>query len=340
MSERGDRIAVVGTTSWGTTLAVLFARNGHDVVLSARTEAEADTLEAKRENERHRPGLGFPETLRVSADPASLAEASLVVLAVPSHTLEANLERVGRGIGAEASVLSAIKGLDPGTGWRMSETIAAHGVDARRILVLSGPNFASEVAAGLPAATVVAGQDETRARQAQALLAGPTFRVYTSADVVGVELGGALKNVIAIACGISDGLGFGENAKAGLITRGLAEIVRLGVALGASAMTFLGLAGVGDLVLTCESDLSRNRRLGLALAAGRSREEALASVDGVVEGAVAVRAVGSLAARASVEMPISEALYAVLYEGRSPGDAVRALMARSAKAELEGLDLV
>jgi glycerol-3-phosphate dehydrogenase (NAD(P)+) len=237
-------------------------------------------------------------------------------------------------------VLSAIKGIDPDSGRRVSETIAAAGIDAARLLVLSGPNFAKEIARGLPAATVIAGSDEARVRQAQAWLNGPKLRVYASDDVAGVELGGALKNVVAIACGISDGLGYGENAKAALITRALAEIARLGAAMGARPLTFLGLAGMGDLILTCESDLSRNRRFGLALAKGLAFDEAIRSVDGVVEGAVTARAVPALARRAGVEMPICASLHAVLYEGKTPGEAVQALMARATKQEFEDVSFV
>jgi glycerol-3-phosphate dehydrogenase (NAD(P)+) len=215
----------------------------------------------------------------------------------------------------------------------MSEVCESFGIEAERLLVLSGPNFAGEIAAGLPAATVVAGRDEGRARQAQALLNGPAFRVYTSSDPVGVELSGALKNVVAIACGLSDGLGYGENAKAALITRGLAEITRLGVAAGAQPLTFLGLAGIGDLVLTCGSNTSRNRRLGLALAHEMTLEEAQESIDGVVEGVVTARAVPQLARRTGVEMPICESLHAVLFESKTAVEAGRELMARAARAE-------
>lgn len=326
-------IAVIGTTSWGTTLAVLLARNGHDVALIARTTAEADSLDAARENPRHRPGLRFPTNLRATIDPETLATADLIVLAVPSASLRANLTRLAPAFAPEASVLSAVKGMEPEGCLRMSEVIEAFGVEAQRILVLSGPNFAGEIAAGLPAATVIAGADPGRARQAQALLNGPTFRVYTSEDVAGVELGAALKNVVAVACGLSDGLGYGENAKAGLITRSLAEITRLGIAAGANPMTFLGLAGLGDLVLTCGSDVSRNRRLGLTLAKGMALDDALASIDGVVEGAVTARAIPGLVRRFGVELPVCQSLYAVLYEGKPPGEAVRELMSRAAKPE-------
>jgi glycerol-3-phosphate dehydrogenase (NAD(P)+) len=215
----------------------------------------------------------------------------------------------------------------------MSQVIESFGIETERIVVLSGPNFAGEIAAGLPAATVVAGSDGRRVREAQTLFNGQTFRVYTSDDPVGVELSGALKNLIAIACGLSDGLGYGENAKAALITRGLAEITRLGVAAGAQPLTFLGLAGIGDLVLSCGSSTSRNRRLGLALAREMSLDEALESIDGVVEGVVTAKAVPLLARRLGVEMPICESLRAVLFEGKTAVEAGRELMARAARAE-------
>jgi glycerol-3-phosphate dehydrogenase (NAD(P)+) len=328
-------VAVIGTTSWGTTLAVLLARGGSDVSLIARGVPEADSLNATRENVRHRPGLAFPERLCVTADPEALATAEVVVIAVPSATLRDNLTRLAPAIASEATVLSATKGVEPDSCLRMSEVIAEFGIERQRVLALSGPNFAAEIAKGLPAATVIAGTDADRARQAQSLLNGPTLRVYTSDDLAGVELGGALKNVVAVACGLSDGLGYGANAKAALITRALAEITRLGVAAGARPMTFLGLAGMGDLVLTCGSDLSRNRRLGLALAEGKSLDEASAGIEGVVEGAVTARAVPGLVQRYKVELPICSALHAVLYESKPPAEAVRELMSRATKAEFE-----
>jgi glycerol-3-phosphate dehydrogenase (NAD(P)+) len=327
------RVAVAGTTSWGTTLAVLAARGGADVSLLARNVAEADAINAARENARHRPGLKLPANVTATIDPEALATSDAVVLAVPSASLRTNLTRLAPAISQTASVISATKGIEPDSCLRMSQVIESFGVEASRVLVLSGPNFAGEIAAGLPAATVVAGVDEARARQAQALLNGPTFRVYTSDDTVGVELSGALKNVVAIACGLSDGLGYGENAKAALITRGLAEITRLGVAAGAQPLTFLGLAGLGDLVLTCGSNTSRNRRLGLALAQELSLDEALESIDGVVEGIVTARAVPQLARRIGVEMPICESLHAVLFDGKTAVEAGRELMARAARAE-------
>jgi glycerol-3-phosphate dehydrogenase (NAD(P)+) len=330
------RVAVAGTTSWGTTLAVLLARNGADVALWARTEAEAQSLQASLRTPR-RPELTFPDSLHATADPACFADADLVLLAVPSASLRSNLQRIVPHLPPDAAVLSVVKGIEPESGLRMSELIVEAGVAVDRVLVLSGPNFAGEIASSLPAATVVAGTDAGSTSLAQKLLSGPTFRVYTSDDVAGVELGGALKNVVAIACGLCDGLGYGANARAALITRALAEITRLGVAAGARPLTFLGLAGMGDLILSCQSDTSRNRRLGLALATGQNLEAAIASIDGVVEGAVTARAIPLLSAKHGVELPICGALHAVLYEGLAPKDAVGLLMGRASRPELDGL---
>ncbi len=325
------KVAVVGTTSWGTTLACLLAKNGHDVMLVARDAEEADHLQQARANVRHLPGVSFPEELQVVI-PEFTQGSEVFFLAVPSATLRYNLVRVLPFIGPYTLVVSAIKGIEPETGLRVSEIINQAGIQDLRVLVLSGPNFAREIAEGLPAATTVAGMFNAPER-IQELLSSPTFRVYTSADVVGVEVAGALKNPIAIACGIADGLGFGENAKAAFITRALVEITRLGVKMGADERTFHGLAGSGDLWLTCQSNTSRNRRLGLDIAKGRSLSQALSSLGGVAEGAVTVKAIGLLAERYDVEMPICQKLYEVLYEGKDPMEAVQELLAREAKAE-------
>jgi glycerol-3-phosphate dehydrogenase (NAD(P)+) len=327
------RVAVIGTTSWGTTLAALLARGGCEVALMARNVAEADSINATHENARHRPGLKLPDNLTATIDPEAVATADVVLLAVPSAGLRTNLVRLAPAISQSASVVSATKGIEAESCLRMSEVIESFGIGADRVMALSGPNFAGEIAAGLPAATVVAGRDESRARRVQELLNGGAFRVYTSDDPVGVELCGALKNVIAIACGLSDGQGYGENAKAALITRGLAEITRLGIAAGAQPMTFLGLAGIGDLVLSCESNTSRNRRLGLALAREMSLDEALESIEGVVEGVGTARSVPQLSRRFGVEMPICESLHAVLFDGKPAVEAGRELMARAARPE-------
>ena len=326
-------VAVIGATSWGTTLAALFARNGSNVALVTRSVAEADALESARENRRHRPGLPFPDTLHATFDPETLALADVVVIAVPSAVMRENLIRTAPAISPDASIVSATKGIEAPECLRMSQVIATFGVEPERIMVLSGPNFAGEIARGLPAATVVAGTSSERATQVQSLLNGHSFRVYTSEDVAGVEIGGAVKNVVAIACGLSDGLGYGENAKAGLITRGLAEITRLGVAAGANPMTFLGLAGMGDLVLSCQSNQSRNHALGVALAQDQSLEEAIENAAGVVEGVETARSLPGLARRYNVAMPICESLHSVLFEAKPPVEAGRELMSRATRPE-------
>jgi glycerol-3-phosphate dehydrogenase (NAD(P)+) len=327
------RVAVLGTTSWGTTLAVLLARNGAGVALICRSEGEVHNLAAAGQNRRHRPGLLFPDTLRPTADLDELGDVEALFIAVPSATLHENLERVLPSLNADATIVSATKGIDIASGDRISEAIEAMGVDPSRLAALSGPNFAGEIANGLPAATVVAGSDARRVTAAQALLNSAGFRVYTSGDIAGVEFGGALKNVVAIASGLSDGLGYGDNARAALITRSVAEITRLGVAAGAQAMTFMGLAGIGDIILTCGSDQSRNRRLGLALAEGRSLKSYVMGIDSVVEGAVTAQAIPALTNRYGVEMPICEALHAVLYGGKPVAEAVQELMSRAARPE-------
>jgi glycerol-3-phosphate dehydrogenase (NAD(P)+) len=326
-------ITVVGTGAWGTTLAALLAGNGRDTVLLCRTLEEARRLRADGENRRHCPGLKFPAGLRLRHRPDVIAASEIVVIAVPSGALRDNCARVQPFVRPSSTVVCATKGIEPDTGLRMSEVLGACGVSGGQVCVLSGPNFSAEIGAGLPAATVIAGPDVERVSAARDAFMSDRFRVYTSEDVAGVEIGGAVKNVVAIACGISDGLGMGQNAKAALMTRALAEIARLGEACGARPMTFLGLAGVGDLIATCESDLSRNRRLGIALARGKTLAEALAGIDGVVEGVQTTRAVAVLSARVGVEMPIARELYAVLFEGKAPADSLLDLMRRAPASE-------
>jgi glycerol-3-phosphate dehydrogenase (NAD(P)+) len=321
------RASVIGATSWGTTLAKLLAGGGTDTSLVVRSVAEADTINAARV-----PSLRLPNNLIATVDPECLATSDLVVIAVPSATLRQNLVRHAPAISPDATIVSATKGIEPDTCMRMSQVIETFGVESERVLALSGPNFAREIVASLPAATVIAGIDEARAYFAQQLLNSTHFRVYTSDDPIGVELAGALKNIVAIVCGLSDGLGYGDNARAALITRGLAEITRLGVAAGAQPLTFLGLAGIGDLVLTCQSDQSRNRRLGQALAKGLDLRQAVESI-GLVEGVVTTRAVPLLAQRHGVEMPICGSLHSILFQGKSAAEAGRDLMARAARPE-------
>ncbi len=334
------KIAVIGTTAWGTTLATLLATKGMEVWLWARTEAEAELLSRERENKQHLPGIAFPPTLRITAlTREALSGAELVILAVPSQTMRQNLRKLKEHLDPSIIVLSASKGIEVGSTRRMSEVITEElGQEFElRIGVLSGPNFSREVAQGLPTATVVASKNADVARRIQEALFTPRFRAYVNDDVVGVELGGALKNVIALAAGISDGLGFGANTKAALITRGLAEMTRLGVACGARALTFSGLSGLGDLVATCFSQLSRNRFVGQELGRGRQLSEILTTLKGIAEGVETTRACLKLAHSLNVEMPITQQVHQVLFEGLSPREAVPALMERELKHELSGV---
>jgi glycerol-3-phosphate dehydrogenase (NAD(P)+) len=330
-------VAVVGGGSWGTALAIHLTRLGIAPRLRVRDAELAELIRVRRENSWYLPGIPLPPAVSptVSLEEA-LEEAGLVVLAIPSHAFAGIAESLRPWLRPGAAILSGTKGLDPVGLRRMSE-ILTEIVPTRPVAVLSGPTFAREVALGLPSAAVIASVDPGLAANLQRVLTSPEFRLYTNRDVVGVELGGALKNIIAIATGISDGLGLGENARAGLITRGLAEITRLGVALGASRPTFAGLAGLGDLVLTCTGSLSRNRALGLALGSGKSLAAAQAETRMVAEG---VRTTGSalrLAGRAGVTLPICQEVNAVLFEGKAPQAALRALLEREVRPEEERL---
>jgi glycerol-3-phosphate dehydrogenase (NAD(P)+) len=337
MSSTGGppRVAVVGTGAWGTTLAVMVARS-EPVVLLARSAERAARLAAERRNDRL-PGIELRSDVHVSADPADLGDAELVVVAVPSAHVRETVERIATSIPADAAVVSVVKGLERGSLLRMSEVIVDAGsIDATRVAVLSGPNLAREIAQRLPASAVVASEERSLAERVAARLARRRFRLYTNSDVLGVELCGALKNVIAIAAGAVDELGFGDNGKAGLMTRGLAEMTRLGIAMGANPLTFAGLAGIGDVIATCGSGLSRNHRLGVELAKGRSWAEIEDSLGGVAEGAYTVDAAIALARRHGVEMPIAQEVHNALFEGKSVQRCLIDLLARESKDELAG----
>ena len=331
-------ITVIGSGSWGTTLACMLARAGRTVSLLVRSEDEAAGLRAAGENGRYLPGVSFPAQLAIDGDPRSALEhARVVLLAVPSQTMRRNVAAVRQHIPPTAAVLSCAKGFEQGSLERMSAVIAEElAVAPQRVGALSGPNIAREVIEGKPAVSVVA-TGEQAARMAQQLLTTPQFRIYTSDDVVGVEIAGALKNIIALGAGISDGMQAGDNAKAAFMTRGLAEIARLGLALGAHPLTFAGLAGLGDLVATCASPYSRNRRLGQALAEGLTLEEAKLRLGQVAEGVTTVMTARQLAAQFGVEMPITDQLHAILFEGKNPREALVTLMQRDVKHELDGL---
>ncbi|MBZ0071097.1 MAG: NAD(P)H-dependent glycerol-3-phosphate dehydrogenase [Thiohalobacteraceae bacterium] len=327
-------IAVLGAGSWGTALAILLARNGHNVRLWGNEAGAMARMARERCNTRYLPDAPFPTGLAIHADlSAVLADRAAALVVVPSHAFRTLLTAIAPLLAPGTPVAWATKGLELSSGKLLHQVAGEILPAGTPQAVISGPTFAREVAAGLPTATTVAGSDTAAAEHFAALLHGTTFRAYTSTDRIGVELGGALKNVLAIAAGISDGLGLGANSRAALITRGLAEMMRLGAALGGQRETFEGLAGVGDLVLTCTDDQSRNRRMGLALGRGQSREAAHKAIDQVVEGVDTAHEIHQLGRRHGVELPISEQVYRVLYEGVAPKDAVHALLARDPKPE-------
>lgn len=334
-----EKIAVVGAGAWGTTLAVMLSRKGLDTTLLTHKTAHAAEIRDIHENRKYLPEIAIPESMVVSSvHEVDTASATTIILVVPSAHVRAAAERLRPFINRDAIIISCAKGFEFQTYLRMTEVIAeATRLPDERICALSGPNLAREIAAGMPASSVVASASRETGRRAQHVLSSPQFRVYTSDDVVGVEYGGALKNVIALAAGAVDGLGAGQNAKASLMTRGLAEMTRLGVAAGAKAHTFSGLSGLGDLVATCESPLSRNRTFGERLGKGVAVDRAAGQSPHVVEGVSATRAAVALAERHNVEMPIARAVLNVL-EGRSSvHDAVSALMTRDVRPELDDI---
>ena len=329
------RAAVLGTGSWGTAFGKVLADAGTDVVLWSRREALAATVRERRENPDYLPGIALPARLTATSDAAQAVDgADLVVLAVPSQSLRDNLAALAGALPRGVLLVSLLKGVELGTTKRMSEVVQeVVGVPAGQVAVVSGPNLAREVAEGQPSATVVACADADACALLQAACSTPYFRPYTNPDVVGCELGGAVKNVIALATGMAEGMGFGDNTKASLITRGLAETARLGVALGADPMTFAGLAGLGDLVATCSSPLSRNRTFGERLGRGETVAEVLATRQQTAEGVKSCVSVLELARKHGVDMPITEQVVAVCHEGLPPHKVIRSLMTRQAKSE-------
>ena len=327
-------IAVVGAGSWGTALALLLARNGCQVSLWGRDPTHLEQMASQRSNERYLPGETFPTTVDIVPDLAdAVGPSDNVLIAVPSHAF-AGIVRLLAEIGVEGKRLCwATKGFEPGSGRLLHEVISGEVDDKAELAVLSGPTFASEVARGLPAAVTIGSREPEFALALAECFRSDRFRVYTSDDLVGVQVGGGVKNVLALAAGIADGLDFGANTRAALITRGMAELIRLGVALGGRQETFMGLAGLGDLILTCTDNQSRNRRAGLVLGRGGSLADAQEEIGQVIEGVGAAREVSRLAARVGVEMPITEQVEQVLYAGRSPEEAVRTLLTRAARPE-------
>jgi glycerol-3-phosphate dehydrogenase (NAD(P)+) len=333
------QVAVVGAGSWGTTVAALAARK-EDTVLWARRPELAEAIAQRGENPDYLPGVALPARLQVTSDlEQALSDADVVVMGVPSHGFRDVLTAGAPHIRPGVPVISLTKGIEGDTLQRMTElVIEVLDAPPHRVGVLTGPNLSAEVVAGQPTASVVAIHDEWEAQRLQALFMGPTFRVYTNPDVVGCESAGALKNVMAIAAGMATGLGYGDNSTAALVTRALAELTRLGVAMGGRPLTYAGLAGMGDLVATCISPKSRNRSVGRALGEGRSLDEIVAETHMVAEGVKTTPAVLALAGRHGIEMPIAAMVGAVLYEGRSPADMVGELMSRQARSEVETLD--
>lgn len=327
------RIAVYGAGSWGTALAVLMAKAGHPISLIGRNQEEIRQMNERRENLRYLPGVVLPKPLEPTTD-ISRCNADLLILSVPSHAVRSTARLIRPYLRKETLIVNTAKGLEEGTEKRLSEVLNEELPDYP-IVVLSGPSHAEEVGRDMPTTVVVASDKLEASEKVQELMMTPKFRVYTNPDLIGVELGGALKNVIALCTGIAEGLGFGDNTKAALMTRGLAEIARLGVAMGGNPLTFAGLSGIGDLIVTCTSLHSRNRRAGVALGQGKSLEKVLEEVGMVVEGVKTTKVAYAMSQEQKISMPIIEQAYHVLFEGSDPKVAVSNLMMRGKRHELE-----
>ena len=333
------KVGIIGTTMWGTTLSIILAGKGIDVGLWARTEKEADELQKSGPDPDGTPDITFPANVLITHKmEEALDQAKAVILVVPSQSMRQNTKLIASHLAKSMLVVSAAKGLEIGSGQRMSQVIAEE-INPRfhsNICVLSGPNLAREILRGLPAATVAAAENGSVARQAQRILTTPNLCVFTNTDVIGVELGGSLKNIIALGAGIADGLGYGDNAKSAYITRGLTEITALGVALGANPLTFSGLAGLGDVITTCASPLSRNHYVGVELTKGRSVTEIVSTMVGVAEGVTTTLVARNLAHSLGLEMPITERIYQVLYENGDPREVAAEMMGGNVRHELSG----
>jgi glycerol-3-phosphate dehydrogenase (NAD(P)+) len=339
VSEANVSIAVLGAGSWGTALAALLARHDYPTVIWGRNAGQIEAIDREHENRRYLPGVALPESLRATTDlAAAVASADLVLVVTPSHAFNQTLQALAPHRRSGAGVAWATKGFEPGSGRFLHEVAAQILGPEVPLAIVTGPSFAREVALGLPTAITVHSDDEDFALLVAEALHGPAFRAYTGSDMLGAELGGAMKNVLAVATGIADGMNLGLNARAGLITRGLNEMLRLNVALGGRAETLMGLAGLGDLVLTSTGDLSRNRRLGLALGRGQSLGEAVAEIGQVVESVDTVDEVMRLADRHEIELPISELVQRVLHQQITPAEGLKIILSREQKPEYpEGL---
>lgn len=335
MRDGGERVAVVGGGSWGTAFAVMLSERHRDVSLWVREPEVCDAIRRERRNPAFLPGIAVPDSVRATTDLGEALDGrTIVAVAIPSRHLRGVAERFAPHVGPDASVVSLAKGLEGGTLLRMTQVLGEVLPAVRpRISALSGPTFAAEVARGMPSGATVATEDLRVATSLQAAFSGSRFRVYTSTDVAGIEFGGALKNVMAIAAGMADGLGFGHNARALLITRGLAEIARLGVQLGADPQTFFGLSGLGDLVLTCTGDLSRNRTVGMRIGKGERVADILGGMQMVAEGVPTAHAAVDLSRRTGVSMPISEQVHRIVHDGKDARAAVVELLSRALRKE-------
>ncbi len=327
------RTAILGTGGWGTALALLWAKAGHEIILWGHTPERVAEISRSRQNPDYLPGVALPGNVCLTSKLGDCASADLIVFVTPSVALREVAAALQKEMTNPAAILmSCTKGIEHGSGMRMSE-ILHEKFPANPVAVLSGPNLAVEVARGLPSATVLGCRDRSVAEELQAMLGSSRFRVYSSDEIVGIELGGALKNIFAIPAGVSDGFGFGDNSKAALVTRSLAELLRLGVAMGGDARTFQGLSGAGDLIATCFSQHSRNRRLGEQLGQGRSLEEITRGMKTVAEGIPTARSAFECARKVGVETPIIDQVHAVLHEGKSPAQAMQELLGRDQKSE-------
>lgn len=329
------KICIIGAGSWGTALSILLAKNGHKVNMWSKFKEEVDMLNIQREHADKLPGVIIPANVFCTTDAEeAVKDAEAVVMVVPSHLIRLTAKHISKYISKDQIVVCCSKGIEEGTGLRLSQVIKEE-VPQSEIVVLCGPSHAEEVARDIPTTVVSASESKKAAEFVQDIFMSPKFRVYTNPDIIGVELGAALKNVIALCAGISDGLGFGDNTKAALMTRGMTEITRLGVAMGAKQQTFAGLTGVGDLIVTCTSMHSRNRRAGILIGQGKSLKEAIDEVKMVVEGVTTAKAAYELATRLDISMPITSEAYEVLFNNKNAGQAVRDLMMRNKTHEIE-----
>lgn len=333
------KVCVLGTGSWGTALALSLAKNNFDILMWSRREERTESINKNRENTEYLPGAVFPDNLNVTSDlDEAIKDSEIIVIAVPSQSVRGICSKLKGKINENQIIVNVAKGLEKGTGKRLSE-VCEEELPNSRYVMLSGPSHAEEVAKNLPTTIVVASKDIENSQIVQDAFMSPSLRVYTNPDLIGVELGGALKNIIAFGAGICDGLGYGDNTKAALMTRGITEISRLGIAMGANAITFTGLSGIGDLIVTCTSMHSRNRRAGILIGEGYSLEETLKEVKMVVEGITATEVAHDVSKKLKIDMPITNAIYAVLHNELKPSEAINSLMTRNKKNEVEHIGL-